>query len=90
MIFRYVIDHRHLLYNGKIVRWFQEYNKHRHRFNTAQEFVEWYNNRIHWSLKLEWGETPNEAFVRKLRPEVILGLFIRNIEGGENYDAIQG
>ena len=69
--------------NGKIERWFQEYIKHRHRFDTAQEFIEWYNDRIHGALKLEWGETPNEAFVRKMRPESLLGMFSNIIEREE-------
>ncbi len=63
--------------NGKIERWFQEYIKHRNKFNSANEFKDWYNDRLHGSLKLEWGETPNEAFVRKLQPESILGLFFK-------------
>ena len=69
--------------NGKIERWFQEYIRHRHRFDTAQEFMDWYNNRIHGSLRLDWGETPNEAFVRKLRPECLLGMFFERIEKEE-------
>jgi len=28
-------------------------------------------------LELEWGETPNEAFVRKMQPESILGRFFK-------------
>ncbi len=73
--------------NGKIERWFQEYIKHRHRFETAQEFADWYNNRIHGALKLEWGETPNEAFVRKLREESLIGMFFENVViGGMNYE----
>jgi len=68
--------------NGKIERWFQEYIKHRHRFETVQEFVRWYNNRIHGSLRLDWGETPDEAFIRKLKPESILGLFFNTVDMG--------
>ncbi|MCZ7400687.1 MAG: IS481 family transposase, partial [Candidatus Methanoperedens sp.] len=61
--------------NGKIERWFQEYLRHRNKFNSANEFKDWYNDRIHGSLELEWGETPNEAFVRKMQPESILGRY---------------
>jgi len=64
--------------NGKIERWFQEYLKHRDKFETMNEFKDWYNNRIHGALRLDWGETPNEAFIRKLRPESILGLFFKS------------
>ena len=34
------------------------------------------------ALDLENAETPNEAFIRKLRPEVLLGLFFKNFGGG--------
>jgi putative transposase len=62
--------------NGKIERWFQEYRRHRWRFDGAYAFAEWYNNRIHGALDLECGETPNEAFVRKLGSGSILGMFL--------------
>ncbi len=63
--------------NGKIERFVQTYRKHRNRFNSADGFKDWYNDRIHGALKLEWGETPNEAFARKLQPESIFGLFLK-------------
>lgn len=65
--------------NGKLERWVQEYKKHRHRFNSAEEFMKWYNNRLHGSLDLENAETPNEAFLRKMQPESLLGLFFKNV-----------
>ncbi len=34
-------------------------------------------NRLHGALKLEWAETPTEAFQRKLRPECLLGMMFR-------------
>ena len=52
--------------NGKLERFWQEYDKHRWSFRSLSEFLSWYNNRIHGALKLEWGETPNEAFIIKL------------------------
>jgi len=61
--------------NGKIERWFQEYRRHRWRFDTAYAFAEWYNNRIHGALDLEYFETPNDAFIRKMRCENTLGMF---------------
>ncbi len=67
--------------NGKLERLWQEYNRHRWRFKTLKEWINWYNNRLHGALKLEWGETPNEAFIRKRTPESILGLFWRQIDG---------
>ena len=63
--------------NGKLERFWYEYDKHRFRFSSFQEFVNWYNNRIHGALWLEYGENPNEAFVRKMPGECILGLFMK-------------
>jgi putative transposase len=62
--------------NGKIERWFQEYRRHRWRFDSTYTFAEWYNDRIHGALGLECCETPNEAFIRKLRGASILGMFL--------------
>ena len=70
---------RHPQTNGKNERWFQEYDKHRNRFETAKDFINWYNNRMHGSLDRENAETPNEAFIRKLQPECLIGLFYKNI-----------
>jgi len=67
--------------NGKMERWVQEYKKHRERFPSGKVFAEWYNNRLHGALWLEHAETPREAFQRKLRPECLLGLFFRLVEG---------
>lgn len=71
---------RHPQTNGKNERWFQEYDKHRHRFSTAQEFIDWYNNRVHGGLNRREGLTPNEAFIQRLQPECLLGLFYQQIE----------
>lgn len=57
--------------NGKIEKWFHCYEKHRNRFNTLEEFVQWYNDkRVHMSLNMRRAETPSKAFIRKLSPEV--------------------
>jgi len=66
--------------NGKLERWGREYKKHRDKFDTAEAFMKWYNNRIHGALDLERGETPGEAFTRKLRPQCLLGMFWERIE----------
>ena len=63
--------------NGKMERLVQTYKRHRDKFNSANEFKDWYNDRIHGALNLEWGETPNEAFIRKLRQESMLALFFK-------------
>ena len=66
--------------NGKLERFWQEYDKHRWRFKSINEFLGWYNNRLHGALILEWAETPSQAFIRKRRPESILGEFWRFVE----------
>ena len=63
--------------NGKLERLWREYNKHRWRFSNLQEWIKWYNNRLHGALTLEWAETPIEAFQRKLRPECLIGMMFR-------------
>ena len=68
--------------NGKLERFWQEYDKHRWKFKSLNEFLDWYNNRLHGALMLEWAETPNQAFIRKRRPESILGEFWRFVEHG--------
>jgi putative transposase len=65
--------------NGKLERLWLEYDRHRWRFDTIYQFLDWYNDRIHGALWSEIGETPGEAVVRKLQPEAILGLFLRGI-----------
>jgi len=61
--------------NGKLERFWYEYDKHRWNFDTFHEFSAWYNRRIHGALWLEIGETPEQAFQRKMPPESMLGLF---------------
>jgi putative transposase len=59
--------------NGKLERWHQEYEKHRPRFNTLQDFLDWANNRIHGELRTR----PNRAFINKLQPESLLGIIFK-------------
>ena len=62
---------KHPQTNGKIEKLFDTYEKHRDRFEQLDEFIDWYNNkRPHMSLKFNKAETPSEAFIRKMRPEV--------------------
>ncbi|KAF5426403.1 hypothetical protein C5S39_14920 [Candidatus Methanophagaceae archaeon] len=56
-------------------RWFLVYRRHRWRFDTAYAFAEWYINRVHGALDLEYFETPNEAFIQKMCSENTLGMF---------------
>ena len=63
--------------NGKLERHWREYNKHRWTFNNLQEYINWYNDRLHGALRLDWAETPNEAFLRKARPESLVGMMFK-------------
>ena len=63
--------------NGKLERLWLEYDRHRWRYETMQDFLDYYNDRIHGSLWTEIGETPQEALTRKLPQEALLGLFMR-------------
>jgi putative transposase len=56
--------------NGKVEKWFDFYEHHRGRFDSFEELVDWYNNRMHGSLNMRYAETPNQAFIRKMPPEV--------------------
>lgn len=67
--------------NGKMERWVQEYKKHRDKFKSGEEFMNWYNNRMHGALNLSKAETPNQAFIKKMRTEIWLGLFYKNVIG---------
>ncbi|MBU7017467.1 MAG: hypothetical protein HXS44_08160 [Theionarchaea archaeon] len=79
------IEHMHQKKNlqtaGKLDRWFREYKRHRKRFKSPEEFRNWYNRRIHGSLNLEIGETPQEAFIRRLHPQSLCGMFWKRVEG---------
>jgi len=65
--------------NGKLERWHQEYEKHRPRFTNLNDFIMWYNDRIHGELRT----TPNKAFQRKLPQESLIGMFFKE----NNYEA---
>lgn len=61
---------RHPQSNGKIEKWFDTYKRYREAFKTIQEFLHWYNEiRPHRALNFEVLETPDQAFIRKMRPE---------------------
>lgn len=62
---------KHPQSNGKIERWFEIYDKHRFAFKTIEEFLKWYNEiRPHRSLNFDVLETPEQAFLRKMKAEV--------------------
>jgi putative transposase len=59
---------RHPRSNGKIEKWFQVYDRHRKAYNTAKEFLFWYNDlKPHKALNFDELETPSQAFIRKLK-----------------------
>ena len=59
---------RHPRSNGKIEKWFQAYDRHRHAYKTAGEFLYWYNDlKPHKALNFDELETPSQAFIRKLK-----------------------
>jgi putative transposase len=61
---------KHPQSNGKIERWFDTYDNHRQAFKTKEEFLTWYNEmRPHRSLNFEELETPQLAFIRKMKAE---------------------
>ena len=56
--------------NGKIEKWFGIYDKHRFAFKSIENFLIWYNEvRPHRSLHFETLETPQQAFLRKIKAE---------------------
>ena len=61
---------KHPQSNGKVEKFFHLYDLHRSIFNTKEEFLTWYNEiRPHLSLKIDDLETPQMAFIRKLKAE---------------------
>jgi len=60
---------KHPQSNGKVEKWFDTYDNHRFAYSTKEEFMHWYNEvRPHRSLKIEILETPQQAFIRKMKP----------------------
>ena len=61
---------KHPQSNGKVEKFFDLYQNKRSLFKTKEEFIEWYNEiRPHSSLKFEILETPQQAFIRKMKAE---------------------
>ena len=65
---------KHPQTNGKLERWFGEYQRHRLAFSSFEQFRDWYNNRPHGSLDFEHLETPEKAFRRKMRLEMYFAI----------------
>jgi putative transposase len=61
--------------NGKVEKWHDLYIHHRGRFSSLEDMLLWYNEeKLHGVLNLEIAETLGQAFIRKMRPEVWIGL----------------
>jgi len=66
--------------NGKIEKWFDTYEKHRYRFDSMDDFIDFYNEiKPHFSLDLK---TPEKIFWKRLR-SYILGNFFEMTEEGD-------
>ncbi len=62
---------KHPQSNGKVEKFFDLYQNKRILFKTKEEFILWYNEvRPHRSLNFEVLETPQQAFIRKMKAEV--------------------
>ena len=62
---------KHPQSNGKVEKFFDLYQNKRSLFKTREEFIVWYNEvRPHRSLNFEVLETPQQAFIRKMKAEV--------------------
>ena len=62
---------KHPQSNGKSEKFNDLYKNHRHAFQTKEEFMRWYNEvRPHRSLNFAELETPQQAFIRKMKAEV--------------------
>jgi putative transposase len=66
--------------NGKLERFWYEYDKHRNRFNSFQKFVDWYHELIHGELDPHNFLTPEEAFLRRMPEGSLVGMFGRLIK----------
>ena len=69
--------YKHPQSNGKIEKWFDFYKKNRNKFNSFDELVSFYNNKMHGSLRMRFAETPNMAFQHRLPTEVFFGLAVK-------------
>ena len=67
--------------NGKVEKWFDFYEHHRGRFDCFEDLVGWYNDRPHGSLNLRYAETPNQAFIQRMPPEVWMWLANKLLNG---------
>lgn len=73
---------KHPQTNGKVEKWYDLYEKHRSKFNTFAEFVNWYNTvRFHESLDAKhYLQTPQDAFWSRLPLECKLNVFLKRME----------
>ena len=61
--------------NGRIVKFYDLYIRHRGRFVNLEDRLLWYNEeKPYGAFNLGIAETSSQAFIRMMRPEVWLGL----------------
>ena len=71
--------------NGKLERFHQTLETELHYFTSLSEFIAYYNEkRLHWSLDIDHGETPLQAFHNRKVPEAIRQNNLRWMEMGIN------
>ena len=63
--------------NGELEKFHHLYDEHRFRFGCLDDFVVWYNDRLHGVLDLDVAVSPDVAFVSGLWSEVWLGIAAR-------------
>jgi len=62
-----------------IEKWFDTYEKHRYRYDSIDEFIDWYNEiKPHFSLGLR---TPEEVFWKKCLSYILGNLLDINKKG---------
>ncbi len=73
---------KHPQTNGKVEKWYDLYERHRSKFETFTDFVNWYNTiRFHESLDTEhYLQTPWDAFWSRLPLECKLNVFLKRME----------
>jgi len=66
--------------NGKNERWFRTYEEKRDKFKSFEDFVDWYNNRLHLGLSRKKAMIPKRVVFNRLQKTSVVGLFWRLME----------
>ena len=57
--------------NGKIERLFRTIEEELYNYKSMEEYIEYYNERLHFSLDIEHFEVPRSAFATKTATDII-------------------